>query len=103
MDLLEPVAGWDAERTGDVTAERETSEEGRAEEVGVPEGVRRSGAGGLREEAMVDIVWGSKQGMVRLEICEVGCWERRDEAGRFCQGDKTATSTAQPCKLELVH
>lgn len=40
-----------------MTAERETSEEGRAEEVGVPEGVRRSGAGGLREEAMVDIVW----------------------------------------------
>lgn len=32
------------------------SDEGRADDVGVPEGVRRSGAGGLREEAMVDIV-----------------------------------------------
>lgn len=31
------------------------SDEGRADDVGVPEGVRRSGAGGLREEAMVDM------------------------------------------------
>lgn len=81
-----------------MTAERETSEEGRAEEVGVPEGVRRSGAGGLREEAMVDIVGNWKQGngevwrFVRLEV-----GKRPDEAGRFCQGDKTVA--AQPCKL----
>lgn len=32
------------------------SDDGRADDVGVPEGVRRSGAGELREEAMVDMV-----------------------------------------------
>lgn len=58
MDRLALVAGCDALSVGDETAERDTSEDGRADEVGVPEGVRRSGAGGLREEAMVDMAGG---------------------------------------------
>jgi hypothetical protein len=53
------------------------SDEGRADDVGVPEGVRRSGAGGLREEAMVDMVEVRAGGDVGESVREQ---EMRDEA-----------------------
>lgn len=53
------------------------SDEGRADDVGVPEGVRRRGAGGLREEAMVDIVKAEAGGDAGESVREQ---EMRDEA-----------------------
>lgn len=53
------------------------SDEGRADDVGVPEGVRRSGAGGLREEAMVDMVRAEAGGDVGESVRGQ---EMRDEA-----------------------
>ncbi len=44
--------------TGDVTVERTASRDGRVEEVGVPDGKRRSEFEGSRGEAIVDIVAG---------------------------------------------